>query len=546
LRAEAAVVPFSGRQKILLDLLNWCVAPSSIAVRLLTGTGGAGKTRLARELARTMADSGWVAGFLLPDRSGEEMDLSALSSTGTPVLLVVDYAETRGPQLARLLSAVWDASDIAPVRLLLLARNAGDWWTQLRLDYPDPLATATVTPLTALDTSTEDRAAAWQAALKALAARLPDLDPGTDWQNLAETVTAPPDLISDKYGSPLNLQVAALTALLQAGPHPIAEPGDRSREDVLLDHERRYWRRSASERHLNYQPDTLELAVAAATLLGASTEQEATTILARVPGLQDQALDTRLAVARWIADLYPTAHDQYWGALQPDELGERLIVDTIASHSDLINQLADGASDSQAIHALYSLGRLLPREPELTSQLEALITVRFERLAPIALTVAFQMQGPALLADAVIAAGKRASIDHLLRALEQLPKHDPTFVNVGAQLASEAVDRLRHAAEREPDTYQPMLANALTDLSMRLTQLSRLEEALSAAEESVAIDRALAAIRPDEVTPDLARSLSNLASFLSDLGRTEEALAAVEEAARLFEQLDDRPSLGPR
>ena len=192
LRADASVVPFAGRQRILLDLLNWCAAPSAVAVRLVTGPGGLGKTRLARELARRMADSGWVAGFLQPDRSGDEMDLAALRSAATPVLLIVDYAETRTPQLARLLTAVWDASDIAPVRLLLLARTAGDWWTQLRLEYPDPLATATVTSLTALYTGAGDRAAAWQGALEAFAGRLPDLDPGTDWRSLTGALAAPP------------------------------------------------------------------------------------------------------------------------------------------------------------------------------------------------------------------------------------------------------------------------------------------------------------------------------------------------------------------
>ena len=327
-----------------------------------------------------MAGSGWVAGFLQPDRSGDKMDLAALGSTATPVLLVVDYAETRTPQLARLLTVAWDASDIAPVRLLLLARTAGDWWTQLRLEYPDPLATATVTSLTALDTSTEDRAAAWQAALKAFAARLPDLDSSADWRNLAGTVAAPSDLISDKYGSPLNLQVTALTALLQAGPHPIAEPDDRSREDVLLDHERRYWRRSASERHLDYQPSTLELAVAAATLLGASTEEEAAATLARVPLLQDLALDARLAVARWIADLYPTTHDQYWGALQPDPLAEHQI-DAVLGNSDpeLLDRLFAGATYDQKVQGLILLVRASSRsEHSLTALRRVLVSRRLE------------------------------------------------------------------------------------------------------------------------------------------------------------------------
>jgi hypothetical protein len=322
-----------------------------------------------------MTGSGWVAGFLQPDRPRENVDLSTLAGTAAPVLLVVDYAETRAPQLGRLLATIWDASDIAPVRLLLLARTAGEWWTRLRLDYPDPLATATVTSLAALHTSSEDRAAAWQSAVEAFAGRLPDLDRGTDWRELVGAVARPPDLLSDKYGSPLTLQVAALTALLQAGAHPIAEPDDRSREDVLLDHERRYWHRSATERHLGYQPSTLEQAVAAATLLGASTEPEAAATLGHVPSLQDQPVDARLAVARWIAELYPPPHGRYWGALQPDPLAEHLIGEVVRSCApDLLDSLLPNATGDQQVQGLLLLLRSTSRS-EHSHSLAALTRV---------------------------------------------------------------------------------------------------------------------------------------------------------------------------
>ena len=347
----------------------------------------------------------------------------------------------------------------------------------------------------------------------------------------------PPDLVSDKYGSPLNLQVAALTALLQAGPHPITEPGDRSREDVLLDHERRYWRRTASERHLDYQPDTLELAVAAATLLGASTEQEATATLARVPSLQDQSHDARLAVARWIADLYPTAHDQYWGSLQPDELGDRLIVDAAASSPGLVPQLVGRASDTQATHALVLLARVLPRKRSLIGQGIALLSGAFERLSLIALTVASQAKDPEPLTESVLGAAKDVPIDIFLRTLEQIPMGKSVVGEAGVRLAIEAVSRLHGAADSEPDIYRPILGYALINLSKRQAELGRREEALGAAEESVAIYRTLAAERPDVVLPDLGNSLNNLAGALAGAGRREEALGAAEESVAIYRTL---------
>ena len=52
----------------------------------------------------------------------------ARAVTAGPMLLVVDYAETR-TGLGNLLRAVLD--DPGPVRVLLLARSLGEWWDRL-------------------------------------------------------------------------------------------------------------------------------------------------------------------------------------------------------------------------------------------------------------------------------------------------------------------------------------------------------------------------------------------------------------------------------
>ena len=74
---------------------------------------------------------------------------------------------------------------------------------------------------------------------------------------------------------------------------------------------------------------------------------------------------------------------------------------------------------------------------------------------------------------------------------------------------------------------------SLNNLSNRLADLGRREEALAAIQEAVAIYRELAAARPDAFRPDLASSLNNLSLRLADLGRREDALAATQEAAGL-------------
>jgi tetratricopeptide (TPR) repeat protein len=73
-------------------------------------------------------------------------------------------------------------------------------------------------------------------------------------------------------------------------------------------------------------------------------------------------------------------------------------------------------------------------------------------------------------------------------------------------------------------------AGWLVDLSNRLGELGRWEEALAAIEEAVTIRRQLARDRPAAFLSDLATALNNLADKLSRLNRGAEASAMREEA----------------
>ena len=78
---------------------------------------------------------------------------------------------------------------------------------------------------------------------------------------------------------------------------------------------------------------------------------------------------------------------------------------------------------------------------------------------------------------------------------------------------------------------------SLNNLSVRLGDLGRREDALAAIEEATGLYRELAAARPDAFVPDLAMSLNNLSIRLGDLGRREDALAASQEATGLYRKL---------
>ncbi|QXE33220.1 trypsin-like peptidase domain-containing protein [Streptomyces sp. GMY02] len=132
LRAEATPVGCHGRDDMIGELVRWCAEPARFALRLLTAPGGEGKSRLGREIVERLTDLGWAAGFL--DEQCPDGLLAPLAHLSTPLLLVLDYAETRTGQLRSCLRALGsDHHGENHVRLLLLARGAGEWWTRARV-----------------------------------------------------------------------------------------------------------------------------------------------------------------------------------------------------------------------------------------------------------------------------------------------------------------------------------------------------------------------------------------------------------------------------
>ena len=127
------LVGFVGRGAELAALMAWCEEDRATRLRLVTGPGGVGKTRLAVELMRRMRASGWRC-----ERVADGKEAEVITALGTvnrgPALLVVDYAETR-VGLAQMLTTLVSEQGNG-VRVLLLARSAGDWWDQLGVGQP--------------------------------------------------------------------------------------------------------------------------------------------------------------------------------------------------------------------------------------------------------------------------------------------------------------------------------------------------------------------------------------------------------------------------
>jgi tetratricopeptide (TPR) repeat protein len=558
LRADYEVVSFHGRDQLLTELTDWCTNPDlEVEVKLIVGPGGSGNSRLARKLVADMQDrpapgrdagKAWVTGFLAPSSPPGSSLVARLADTGSPVLAVVDYAETRTAQLSDLLRQLW-ATDCAPVRLLLLARSAGDWWDQLARDLGYPLGGAMELP--PLDETPAGRVLAFRTAVNDFAAHLPRLDTVekcVDWAARAVASNPPQDLDDARFGSPLTLQLSALLQLLNppdftdpSGAQSQAQRAEQPEQYLLTQHEAKYWTTTVPD-WLHLQPQVLAEAVTTATLCGAADYEEALAALAALPTLRGRDQNGLIAVANWLRDLYPASAGQLWGGLQPDRVAEHLVATSLTRAPGLLKPLLAAACRPQQYQALTVLARTMANptiaeglRKQLSRQLTEVFTTADSdgALAGVAIQVATETAEPARLIHAVATALDKFSPEHLRALAGQLPERSLALADLAAQVTTALVKQLQLHATEERGHPNPDVAMWLNNLAGRLSHLGRREEALAAIEEAVQLYRGLAGARRDAFTPDLAMSLNNLAGMLSNLGRREEALAAIEEAVQL-------------
>jgi hypothetical protein len=349
------VVPFMGRQDQLADLIAWCESGDAGQLRLLTGPRGVGKTRLAMELATYMTEAGWRCARVVQGQEGEAIgSLRAIKSRRA--LLVVDYAETRARLLEML--ATLASPEGHGVKVLLLARLAGDWWAQLPaaahgLIHIESSAELRLSPKLDSGLSNAD---VFFTALKAFA----------DTLALPVPEIAMPANISTGSWRMLDLHYAALLALMDSEHYTTGTSTHTDTlSELLLSHEKRYWYLTAQASGLAYGPTgmshlTIDQVIAASCLLGAATEADVYGILSRVPGISPS-----YGIARWLRELYPPSEGSSdWLGVFPDELAITHTLKELLAYPEFAHAILDYLDARQAQHAISFLNHASIEHPE--------------------------------------------------------------------------------------------------------------------------------------------------------------------------------------
>ena len=535
LLARDEIVPFDPvRQPELIQLSDWTNNPSLIDVQLISGNGGSGKTRLGFALARQLQNrwhSLWLNGDLPTEWASQWAQL--MLKADKPLLLVIDYAETRQETVIALLNtalaqAQSQSTDLPKLRLLLLARSS-QWWQALpnheQCDASVAAWLAAKTrsahlPLPIWQANGRARLHSYNAAIAAFA----------DALGLPQ-VRYVPDLKQAMYARPLYLHLSALAALDGQRPNTA---------DALLEqqlrHEWRYWHKMHGAQLCDYE----EWADAMAWLV---LRQEASvfelTLALPQIGVTNEALPAAMQRSYRLSN----AKRDALTSLQPDLLAECLLRQRLAQARGaeilaLVLRVKHGVAN-----ALSVLGRLCASAEAPSTALCELTS--WQQVLVAELASAWPRLGTKLVDAAHFA---QAGLGGLLPFAWELLSSEEQ-VNLAKQLEitrySTNLLRLRPMVARvqvqlvNTPTARATVLNNLAICLNDLGDAASRTEAIACTREALAEHQKSPKSQPANIE-QTAILLNNLANFLSKLGSPaalKEALICSRKSVKICRKL---------
>lgn len=370
LHAKHRAVALLGRGTDLDALCSWVESAEPISARLLVGGAGTGKTRLAFELLLRVAAAlpGWQAGLLggAELRRLVERTHAPDLNWPAPTLLVVDYALTLAGPLAGLLRELtFKRAGLPPLRLLLLERQAGEWFDDLlrqedgKMPCPvrvlfHPPAPVPLTPLPPGELRRE--------MLKQTLAKAASLNPRPPLQ-LPPPGNADFDqsLARDLFDQPLNLMLAALAASELGLLDALKRPKD---ELVFYLAEREERRLSLSLPKEKDDPDwpTVRHLAACATICSGLEQSEFHEVAVQEANALDyRSRDGSDSLFRILLKTLPNTRPHRVAGVLPDLVGEAFVYRVFSrelsesAHYGCIQRLASRLGDRVLAFVLRAL-----------------------------------------------------------------------------------------------------------------------------------------------------------------------------------------------
>jgi len=283
-------------------------------------------------------------------------------------------------------------------------------------------------------------------------------------------------------------------------------------------------------------------AVALATLTGTAASDDADHLLSQLTEFEGRPPWQRQRVDDWLTGLYPAEpgepHPNRWGPLEPDMLGEYLVLTTLSLHA--VSTALDPGRDWDLLERVLTVLSRVASDAAFAEKIAPAVNKLLPDLAAAALEEANDREryvdGKVLIPTALAALcetlGTRLDAATTGDAEAELPVGHPLVSTLALALATITVAGFRSSAEADYSTYAPYLANALSNFSARLAIEGRGAEAESVANEGVELWTNLMAVRPVEYSHYLATALMNLANVLSGLERPRDAVVVAEKAIR--------------
>lgn len=559
LRPDRSPVPFAGRDHEVAEFEDWMFSDGWMKWRLLTGPSGRGKTRLMMGVVDRLEEIGdrpLSAGFLNLDALERNPGaLGGFAAVKGDLLLAVDYAERARQavvavlKLALMLEKLAEAGTERRVRVVLIARGYSEMWREIGRQNPtdidefmraDGLEHWELPPLA---DGIDARNAEFDRAYAAFDAHLRKVDVT---EGLPPSPDLRPDLSvragRDDYRDAVLIHLAALAVRMGA-----IDPADVSAVgllDWIIEREQAEWDRRVARHALRgtLQGDPIREAVAAITLATITghrlTRDRTTALVTACPLLSGLEPDETAAVVRILGDIYPG--DGHTAGLGPDIVGTYLLGLLAPGFYAAVFAVLDEREATNGLTKLNWLAQSWRTErtawrEEDAARIAAAIDAAPTKVLPLVVDVALQSGEPiGRIAAEWLKENGSTELATTVTTRRVLPYPTTALREFAVQIDSAL---LQSTGDGQSTDIRARKATHANNLSLRLSDLGRREEALAVIEEAVRIYRSLVEVRPQAFQLDLARALNNLANRLSDLGRRENALFAVQEAVAVLRAL---------